>query len=155
MAKHAHKLIKYQKKTWRCTLEGCSFFVHLGLEHVLIGKQAVCSECGDDFRIDENALKEDMPRCGFCREGFRRKEEHSKLQKALERLGVASVSELNDGQRTMLEALQLLPRTEIQEDKPVSEVLPDTTATGEPEKPRRTPEQQKAYDKIMRELGLR
>jgi hypothetical protein len=35
MAKHPHRVILLNKKTWRCTLEGCNFFVHVGLAHVL------------------------------------------------------------------------------------------------------------------------
>lgn len=162
MAKHPHKLILMNGRTWRCTLDGCSYFVHLGLAHILPGKQATCNECEEIFRLDEYALKEIMPRCGACREGLRKIEDRSRLQKALTKLGVENVSELNDAQRNMLEALGLLQRTSIQEevteDKPESEYVASTDTpitTVETEKPRRTPEQQKAYDKIMRELGLR
>lgn len=67
MTKHPHRLMLVNKKTWRCTLEGCNFFVHTGLAHVLPGKVAVCFECGEQFRVDDEALKEDMVRCETCR----------------------------------------------------------------------------------------
>lgn len=67
MAKHPHKLILMNKKTWRCTLEGCAFFVHLGLAHILVGKTGICWGCNEQFMIDEYALKEEMPRCTDCR----------------------------------------------------------------------------------------
>jgi hypothetical protein len=67
MAKHPHKLILQNKKTWRCTLQGCNFFVHLGLAHILVNKTGVCWECEDQFVIDEFALREEMPRCIDCR----------------------------------------------------------------------------------------
>lgn len=67
MSKHPHRLILMNKKTWKCTLEGCSFFVHLGLAHILVGKIGICWECGEQFQIDEYALKEEMPRCTDCR----------------------------------------------------------------------------------------
>jgi len=70
MAKHAHQLILLNKKTWRCKLEGCSFFVHLGLAHILENKIGVCNQCGEQFRIDAHSLKEDMPRCSECRTGI-------------------------------------------------------------------------------------
>lgn len=69
MAKHPHKLILMDKKTWRCILPGCSFFVHLGLAHVLIGKLAICSKCGEQFTLNERALQDDMPQCNTCRIG--------------------------------------------------------------------------------------
>jgi hypothetical protein len=69
MAKHPHRVILINKKTWRCTLPGCAFFVHLGLAHVLIGKQAICWECGDEFTLDEQAMKDEMPKCTECRFG--------------------------------------------------------------------------------------
>lgn len=69
MGKHPHKLIFQQKKTWRCTLPGCSFFVHQGLAHILVGKISICWECNEEFMTDEGALTEDMPRCAECRIG--------------------------------------------------------------------------------------
>src|SRR5262245_61969399 len=56
-------------RTWRCTLEGCAFFVHKGLAHLLPGKDARCWECGEIFKLDETALKDDMPKCSDCRTG--------------------------------------------------------------------------------------
>ena len=67
--KHPHRLLLVDKKIWRCTLDGCTFFVHMGLVGVLPGKQTVCWECGDNFKLDVAALKEDMPRCSDCRMG--------------------------------------------------------------------------------------
>ena len=66
MAKHPHRLILQQKKTWKCTLPGCTFFVHLGLAHILIGKSAVCWECGETFTLDESSLRDEMPKCVEC-----------------------------------------------------------------------------------------
>ena len=67
MAKHPHRLLLQQQRTWKCTLPGCTFFVHVGLAHILIGKQAVCWECGETFTLDEEALKDEMPKCFDCR----------------------------------------------------------------------------------------
>lgn len=67
MAKHAHKLILLNKKTWRCMIEGCNFFVHLGLTHVLIGKQAVCWKCEEAFQVAQWSLKDEKPICDDCR----------------------------------------------------------------------------------------
>lgn len=67
MAKHPHRLILINKKTWKCVLDGCNFFVHLGLAHVLLGKSHSCWECGEVHTLDEYALKDEMPKCTECR----------------------------------------------------------------------------------------
>lgn len=107
MAKHPHKLILLNKKTWKCAVQGCSFFVHLGLAHILVGKIGICWGCGEQFMIDEYALREEQPRCIDCR-----------------------------GE---------LPSV-VKEPEPKEEKSTNS---------HRTPEQQKAYDKIMKELGLK
>ena len=68
MAKHPHKILLVNNgKTWKCVLAGCAFFVHRGLEYVLIGKHAVCWNCDDIFEIDEYSLKDGKPKCDECR----------------------------------------------------------------------------------------
>lgn len=69
MAKHPHRLMLINKKTWKCTLEGCAFFVHTGLAHILEGKTAVCWECGENFTVDARSLRDEMPKCIDCRLG--------------------------------------------------------------------------------------
>lgn len=69
MAKHPHLLALINKKTWKCMLDGCSFFVHTGLQHVLVGKSAVCWHCEDKFPLNEMSLKDDKPICDECRTG--------------------------------------------------------------------------------------
>ena len=68
MAKHPHKLFLKDNKTWKCALDGCSFFVHLGLAHILEGKSAECWDCNDSFIISESSLKEPKPRCNDCKQ---------------------------------------------------------------------------------------
>lgn len=67
MAKHPHLLELVNNKTWRCTLDGCSFFVHIGLAYVLPGKSARCWKCNDIFVLTEDALKDHKPICDDCR----------------------------------------------------------------------------------------
>ena len=67
MAKHPHRLMLIDRKTWKCTLPGCAFFVHLGLAHLLQGKTAQCNSCDELFTVDERALKDDAPVCLACR----------------------------------------------------------------------------------------
>jgi len=68
MAKHPHRLALVNKKTWKCTLPGCSFFVHSGLAHLLIGKTAQC-DCGELYNVDERSLQDEIPTCLDCRGG--------------------------------------------------------------------------------------
>lgn len=67
MAKHPHKLLLVGKKTWKCQIEGCAFFVHLGLAHILVNKRAVCWNCEEVFSVDEDSLKDEKPKCMDCR----------------------------------------------------------------------------------------
>ncbi len=67
MAKHPHRLLFINGKTWKCTLPGCSFFVHQGLAHLLLGKQAICWECGEQFTVDARSLEDEQPKCDMCR----------------------------------------------------------------------------------------
>jgi len=70
MAKHVHKFLRVPAKkttTWTCTM--CSWFVHDGLSHILLTKDAVCWECEDVFRMSDQAMMEDKPRCDSCRGG--------------------------------------------------------------------------------------
>jgi hypothetical protein len=69
MAKHPHQLLLVNKKTWKCVKDGCAFFVHLGLAHVLVGKQGICWDCGGIFTVNEISLQDDKPICDECRIG--------------------------------------------------------------------------------------
>lgn len=71
MAKHPHKLMLIENRTWRCVLEGCSFFVHLGLAHVITGKRIICWKCDDTFLVEgELSTREPRPTCIMCKGGF-------------------------------------------------------------------------------------
>lgn len=66
--KHTHKFLRIPSKrthTWTCT--ECSWFVHEGLSHILLTKDAECWSCGDTFRMTELAMEDDRPRCDNCR----------------------------------------------------------------------------------------
>lgn len=71
MAKHPHKLMLIDNRTWRCMLEGCTFFVHLGLAHVIVGKRIVCWTCEETFLVEkELSTRESRPTCNMCRAGI-------------------------------------------------------------------------------------
>lgn len=113
MAKHPHRLMLLNKKTWRCTLEGCTFFVHLGLVHILWGKSAVCWTCNEVYTLDQEALKEEMPNCPECRSGksgisLDAIEQFTNNKLALAKEGVSDVSELSPGKRRLMETMGLI-----------------------------------------------
>lgn len=71
MAKHPHKLMLIDNRTWRCMLDGCAFFVHLGLAHVIVGKRIVCWKCEETFLVRaELSTREPRPECESCRAGI-------------------------------------------------------------------------------------
>ena len=131
MAKHPHKLILLQKKTWRCTLEGCSFFVHIGLAHVLVGKQSICWQCNEEFKLDYKSLQDEMPICYDCKMGAKgglaidARENFINARIELARAGVKSVKDLDPGKRRMLEAIKGIDFSvlEAEEEKDQIEVI--------------------------------
>jgi len=116
MAKHPHRLMLHQKKTWRCMLPGCRYFIHSGLEFTLAGQTSICWECGGEFVLDEGSIKDarsgdDMPVCYDCknrRAGGPSADDVDDLinaQTALARAGVQYVRELSPNKRKNLEMM--------------------------------------------------
>lgn len=70
MAKHIHRFYKQDthsnksKYMWKCS--ECGWFVHAGLEHVMIGMSACCWTCGDTFTVIQTTLSQDNPKCLEC-----------------------------------------------------------------------------------------
>jgi hypothetical protein len=110
MAKHPHRLLLNQKKTWRCTLPGCRYFIHIGLAHILPGQQSICWECGSEFELDEEALNDadGMPKCRMCRAKLGGRPSPDALNNqisiklALVKYGYASTKQLTPNQRSFL-----------------------------------------------------
>jgi len=71
MPKHTHKFMRIPAKktnTWTCVL--CPWFVHEGLSHLILSKDGICWSCEEPFRMSEESMKEDKPRCSECRTGL-------------------------------------------------------------------------------------
>jgi hypothetical protein len=69
MVKHTHQFMRVSGKhvsTWRCALDGCKWFVHQGLAHVIVGKRSICWKCGEQFTMTEESMQMDMPECEQC-----------------------------------------------------------------------------------------
>lgn len=67
MAKHPHLIQLIEGRTWKCMLHGCSFFVHMGLAHVMVGKRVICYECRETFEVTESALNMVKVRGGYIK----------------------------------------------------------------------------------------
>lgn len=116
MAKHAHRIMLHSKKTWRCMLPGCSWFIHTGLEFTIPGKLIICWDCGEEFAASEDSIRDaragdDMPVCYDCknkRAGGPSANEVDDLinaQMALSRAGLQYVRELTPLKRANLEMM--------------------------------------------------
>lgn len=69
---HTHKYIKRETSSspvWACALEDCNHFMPSHLSSMVVGRSSYCWQCGDKFRLDENSVSEDRPRCISCRSG--------------------------------------------------------------------------------------
>jgi hypothetical protein len=64
--KHTHKYIKIDGKMWRCAIPECGWFIHRGLEGMLINRQAVCWGCELMFTMDIFNLSQEKPTCMGC-----------------------------------------------------------------------------------------
>jgi len=121
MAKHAHRLMLNEKKTWRCTLPNCRYFIHLGLAHILPGQESICWTCGEQFTLDTRALEDDMPKCAGCRLSEKTGRTQDELTDfinrkiALAKEGVNSESEIDPVKRATMKALGILPKTDEDE----------------------------------------
>lgn len=136
MAKHPHRLILLNKKTWRCTLEGCNFFVHLGLAHVLEGKNSICWSCGEQFTMTARALKDEMPKCDECtakRDGFDTDAmgDYIEAQLELAKQGVKSVGELDPAKRSLIEAMKGVKFSALEQPDEIEVIEPDETHSSE------------------------
>ena len=68
--KHTHQYIKVSGKytpCWRCADADCRHFVYVAQENVIVDRNSICWGCKNKFQMDEDAMKEDMPRCFECR----------------------------------------------------------------------------------------
>lgn len=133
MAKHAHRIILVDKRLWRCTLPGCSWFVYTGQQQIIMGRSVVCWECGSTFQISEEELKRaykyDMPKCDQCHKGKDRNleipdsdrlERHIRTRTELIKAGVRSTKELSVYRRSIIESMigmELLDEIELEPDE--------------------------------------
>lgn len=111
MAKHAHRLLLNQKKTWRCTLPGCRYFIHVGLAHILPGMQSICWQCGEEFTLSEEALEDEQPLCIECKNKQRGGPSRAQVDEMVQIMevraymkshGLTRASELSGVQKSML-----------------------------------------------------
>lgn len=138
MAKHPHRLMLVQNKTWRCTLPGCSWFVHRGLEYTLPGKQAQCWGCGENFTVDDEALRDEMPKCANCRTGAeegglsqQQQNEVINLSLAIKKSGANNISEVSQNKLNTWIAMGVVTKWAIEYMRNMTEdqvevIEPDT-----------------------------
>lgn len=66
--KHIHKYIKQNLRhviVWRCAT--CNHYMPPHLTDLVLGRESVCWGCGNVFRLDEESMRDDMPKCINCR----------------------------------------------------------------------------------------
>src|SRR6185295_923 len=68
--KHTHRYMKLFQTTkradptWKCSIPGCTHFLPYG--HPVIGRKSICYNCGEEFIIESQHMKFDMPECDNC-----------------------------------------------------------------------------------------
>ena len=66
---HTHKY--WQKnlsnqKVWACALGDCSHYMPAHMNEMVVGKKSICWECGKEFHLDEDNMKNSEPICYEC-----------------------------------------------------------------------------------------
>jgi hypothetical protein len=67
-----HRRALGSNKVWACAVPNCTHFIPRYMEAALIeGRLSLCNNCGNEFTLTPDALKEDEPRCDECRLGIK------------------------------------------------------------------------------------
>lgn len=69
--KHIHKYMHAQlkfAKVWRCGLANCYHYMPPHMEELLIGRSSICWNCGNQFALNEDSMKDEMPTCFGCKQ---------------------------------------------------------------------------------------
>lgn len=82
----------------------------MGLAHILPGHQSICWGCNEEFTLDEEALKDDQPKCNDCRMRDRGEspvdlDAYINTKLLLAKEGVKTVKEVSQTKRNTLKAM--------------------------------------------------
>jgi hypothetical protein len=69
MQKHTHKIIRLTggvSYVYKCADPDCTYLIHHAQIYHLVGRKAICWECGDFFVLSEDSLNMDLPACDSC-----------------------------------------------------------------------------------------
>lgn len=70
--RHIHKYRRItftHTRAWACSLPDCTHYMPKHMEDMMLGKTSICWNCEDNFPLDSDALRMDMPICMKCRIG--------------------------------------------------------------------------------------
>lgn len=63
--KHTHRYMKVDN-IWYCSLSDCTHYMPRNMKLGILGKKSICWNCGDEFILDERAMKDEKPICFDC-----------------------------------------------------------------------------------------
>ncbi len=82
-----HKYIKRPfgaGHVWACALPSCSHYMPPHLSSMIEGKTSLCNQCGEEFILTVDSLKEVSPRCDDCRFGHIKTEDDVPITSVME-----------------------------------------------------------------------
>jgi DNA-directed RNA polymerase subunit RPC12/RpoP len=53
-------------KVWACALGDCTHFMPAHMNAMMPGRKSLCWECGNEFHLDEESMKNSEPICPEC-----------------------------------------------------------------------------------------
>ncbi len=68
--RYHQKKFTHSKKVWACANPHCNHYMPPHLEDHVEGKESLCNQCGKEFILTSDSMKESNPRCDDCRLGF-------------------------------------------------------------------------------------
>jgi len=72
---HRRPLGSPDKLVWACALPECTHYQPKHLESMVEGRTSLCNQCGSEFILNEDNMREKNPRCDDCRFNIQREDE--------------------------------------------------------------------------------
>jgi len=63
--RHTHKYHNVNG-IWMCALANCTHFMPKNVADNVVGKNSICWDCGNEFILDDNNMKNEKPKCFNC-----------------------------------------------------------------------------------------
>lgn len=65
--RHIHKYYRLKSNgLWACGLSDCTHYMPDNVKDQVEGRKSICWNCGEEFKLDAQAMEKDRPNCQAC-----------------------------------------------------------------------------------------